>query len=140
MFQVQHEYPGVADKMKPEIAEFAKALVRHVRDNAIRNADMDLRPGVTSPVAKRWRAANVQGIDVVIPDIVDMTIFHLLNAIDQELLPLGLIGANDDIVNLMVEGHGELGGWYSGTDGWVGMHSEERFVDYLNDTSDQDTP
>jgi hypothetical protein len=38
----------------PEIEEFAKTLVRAVRDEAIRSSDRRLRGQVGGPVAKRW--------------------------------------------------------------------------------------
>jgi hypothetical protein len=34
-----------------EIEEFAQALVRHVRDEAIQNCDVDLRENAMGPVA-----------------------------------------------------------------------------------------
>jgi hypothetical protein len=70
----------------PEIEEFAKILVRQVRDAAVRSSDQQLRPDVENVVAKRWKEAGRDGnLDsiarVLIPDIVDDTVFYLLQAI-----------------------------------------------------------
>ena len=73
--------------MVPEIEQFAKILVENVRDSAIHSSDIALRPNAVSPVAKRWAKAalNESSMDfaaTVIPDVVDETVFYLLNAID----------------------------------------------------------
>ena len=119
--------------MRPELHEFAKALVEHVRDRTIRSADGDLRPEAAGPVAERWRAAGVQRVDVVIPDVVDETIFSFLNAIDRGLLQLAFVSKDGTTVNLSEEGLGELGGWFMASDGWRTTHSKERFVDDFAD-------
>jgi hypothetical protein len=122
----------------PEIEEFARILTKEVRDAAIRSTDRSLRVDAPDPVAKRWKAAagdrNLESIaSMVAPDIVDDTIFHLLRAIDQELLQLSFTASNGKTVNLSKEGLGELGGWYMGSPGWRAKYSTERFVDDLAD-------
>ena len=121
-----------------EIEEFAKALVRHVRDAAVESCDAELRQTSHSPVATRWRKASTadgKGIDpkVLIPDCVDQTIFYLLNAIDQELLQLLHKGSSGTTVDLPVDGHGELGGWFMASGGWRAKYSETRFHDDFAD-------
>jgi hypothetical protein len=59
-YPVRRESLG-ADNMTPEIEEFAQRLVRWVRDAAIQNGDMILRPDVNAPTAKRWRLAAREG-------------------------------------------------------------------------------
>jgi hypothetical protein len=73
----------------PEIEEFAKLLIQKVRDKAVQSSDRRLRAGINHAVAKRWRHAASGGSDlesigaVLAPDIIDDTIFHLLQAIDD---------------------------------------------------------
>jgi len=124
--------------MVPEIEEFAKAIVQCVRDASIRSNDVALRPTGASPVAKRWaKAANETTCTefgrVLIPDVVDDTVFYLLHAIDEGLLPLAFTASNGKTVNLTTDGQGELAGEYIGTEGWRGMYSKERFVDDFAD-------
>ena len=122
----------------PEIEEFAKLLVQQVRDAAIKNCDGALRPNAAFPVAKRWKkTANAEVLqpitNVVVPDVVDETVFHLLRAIDQGLLKLSFTAANGKKVDLPAEGLGELAGWYMGSGGWRALYSQERFVDDFSD-------
>ncbi len=130
--------------MTPEIEEFAKTLVQLVRDAAIQSSDMILRPTVEAPVAKRWRAAargeTAAGFArVMIPDIVDDTIFHLLQAIDEGGLGLAFRSSNGTVVDLTAEGRGELSGWYMGSGGWRAMYSSERLVDDFSDLRQGDS-
>lgn len=123
---------------KPEIEEFAKILVQRVRDAAIRSSDRRLNGPSANPVAKRWRDAvsdsNLEkAAGTIIPDVVDDTIFYFLQTIDQELLRLAYIADNGSSVDLVVEGNGELAGWYMGSDGWRRSYSEERFFDDFSD-------
>jgi|SRR5579862_1006132 len=119
----------------PEIEEFARLLVRKVRDAAIRSSDAVLQPKTDHAVAKRWREAGRNGdlksiANVVIPDIVDDTIFHLLHAIDEGLLKLSFAASNGKQIDLYKDG--ELAGWYAGDD-WPMNYSEERFIDDFSD-------
>jgi hypothetical protein len=77
---------------KAEIEEFARLLVREVRDKAIANCDMLLESNGNSPPAKRWRE-KINGTSkelgsTMIPDCVDQTLFYLLHAIDTGVLRL----------------------------------------------------
>jgi hypothetical protein len=133
----QSEYPGENETMPTaEIETFAELVVRHVRDAAIRSCDTNLRPDVTQVVAKRWKTAG-RDLDsiakVLIPDIVDETIFRLLHAIDEGLLPLAHADSTGTVVNLTKEGLGELAGWYMGSRGWRAQYSDQRFVDDFAD-------
>lgn len=121
---------------KPEIEQFAKVLVREVRDTAIRSSDVCLRPDVTHAIAKRWRASARAGrlesiATVLIPDVVDQTIFQLLRAIDDGTLKLSFTDSQGRTVDLSEEGLGELAGWYSGE--WRETHSKERAPDNFPD-------
>src|SRR5438477_117995 len=129
--------------MTQEIEEFAKILVQVVRDAAIQSCDRNFRPEAGNPVAKRWREAAARNTSetfakVLIPDIVDSTISHLLGAIDQELLRLSFTASNRKSVDLTTVANesGELSGWYRGGDGWREKYSKERFIDDLADLKD----
>jgi hypothetical protein len=127
-------YLGEAKMPSAEIEEFARILVREVRDGAIRNCDRNLRPTATDAVAKRWReSAPTEGTSaaprVVIPDCVDETIFYLLQAVDHGVLRLKFVSSTGKEIDLGKDGEGELSGWYMSTGGWRARFSGERFVD-----------
>lgn len=70
---------------------------------------------------------------VLIADIVDQVLFHLADAIDNDLLPLAW-KHEDSYFPLDAAGHGEMAGWImSGKGGWIERFSNERFFDYLAD-------
>ena len=114
-----------------EVEEFARILVRQVRDVAVRNCDTLLRPNARSPIAARWKRANDQGASLltVIPDAVDETVFGLLSAIDQGALRVKFMSSDGHEIDLGKEGLGELAGWYTGSGGWRATYSEERHFD-----------
>ena len=117
---------------KPEIEQFAKILVRQVRDAAIQSCDRNLSSDAIHVIAQRWRqlshAGRVEPIaKVLIPDIVDDTIFQLLRAIDQGVLQLSFTDSNGQTINLSTESPDEPGGWYSGE--WREIYSKERVPD-----------
>jgi hypothetical protein len=127
--------------MTPELEEFAKALVERIRDTAIRSNDSSL--DADHVIAKRWKEAAATGsferfAKVLIPDIVDSTISHLLAAIDQELLRLSFTASNGRSLDLttVAKESGELSGWYRGGGGWCEKYSKERLIDDLADLKD----
>ena len=121
----------------PEIEEFAKILVREVRDCAIRSCDVPLRPNAAGPMGKRWKEAAARDPEVfakvIIPDVVDVTVFELLRTIDEGLLKLSFTASKGEKVDLTVDGLSELAGWYAGIPGWRSMYSKERFIDDYSD-------
>ena len=129
--------PEIEEFASPEIEEFAKLPVQEVRDSAIRSCEISLRPSAADPIAKRWKEAAARDPEsfakVVISDVVDDTIFQLLQAIDGELVKLSFTASNGKTVDLTAEGLGELGGWYAGIPGWRSMYSQERFIDDYSD-------
>lgn len=136
-FLDQLEFHGENNMTTPEIEEFAKILVQKVRDASIQSNDMNLRPDVRHSIAKRWRSAALDGnsgnfAKVLIPDIVDDTVFYLLRAVDEGLLQLSFTASNGKVVNLTKDGLGELAGWFAGN-GWRQMYAKERFVDDFSD-------
>ena len=122
--------------MTPEIEEFAKILIEWVRDTAIRSNDRRLN--AEHVIAKRWREAAASGspelfAKVLIPDVVDDTLFYLLHAIDDGLLKLSFTASNGKTVDLSTDGLSELAGWYMGSDAWRARYAKERFVDDFSD-------
>ena len=120
------------------IEEFAKLLVRNVRDVAIESCDRQLLPESQSPTAVRWRkeAEKTSGpglANAMIPDCVDEAVFALLLAVDQGILRISITGSNGQLVDLGANGDGELGGWYMGSGGWRAQYSTQRFVDDFED-------
>jgi len=116
----------------PQIEEFAQILVRHVRDAAVQSNDLRLRPDVDHIISRRWREAARTGqldeiANVLIPDIVDDTMYYLFRAIDEGLLQLSFTDSKGKTVNLSTEGLGELGGWYAGE--WCLKYTKERVFD-----------
>jgi hypothetical protein len=122
--------------MTPEIEEFANIIVKCVRDASIKSNDGTLLSDHI--VAKRWKEAARSGSNesyakVLIPDIVDDTIFYLLRAIDEGILRISFTASNGKTIDLSSIGLGELAGWYMGSDGWRAKYSKERFVDDFTD-------
>ena len=121
--------------MTPEIEEYARILVRQVRDRAVVNCDLLLEPRARSAPALKWKTftAPRSELDIVVPDAIDEAVFNLLFAIDDGMLRLKFVASNGRELDLAEEGRGELAGWYAGSGGWRAMFSEQRFVDYLAD-------
>jgi hypothetical protein len=122
----------------PEVEEFAKLLIIHVRDMAISASDISLDPDANGPTAKRWREKMLSGESrdlafEMIADCVDNAVFYLLNAIDQGLLRVSFTASSGKNVDLTEVGESEMSGWYMATDGWRDAYSKERFVDDLKD-------
>ncbi len=118
--------------MSDDLQEFARQLMRAVRDEAIRSCDRYLGSDPRTPVARRWaNATDVAGIEAIrmaIPDIVDEVIFYFLNrGVDQGVLPLVFRASSGTEVDLADVGDGELGGWFMTA--WRQKYSEERFSD-----------
>jgi hypothetical protein len=116
----------------PEIEEFAKVLVEKVRDASIQSNDRRLV--ADHVIAKRWKEAAASSspelfAKVLIPDIVDDTLFYLLHAIDDGFLKLSFTASNGKTVDLSTEGLSELAGWYIGSDAWRAKYAKERFVE-----------
>jgi len=124
---------------KSEIEEFARMLVREVRDRSIASCDSQVNAESNSPVAKRWRqhltTDSSTGLATsMIPDCIDDALFHLLAAIDAGALHLSFVASNGSVVDLTNEGEGELAGWYMmSKEGWRSKYTEQRFADDLED-------
>jgi len=115
----------------PEGMEFAERIVRFVRDGAILECDARLMPQAKYASAMRWKSLGVpeSAIKEVIPDIVDTTLFLLINAIDLGELHLKYVSSNGREVDLTRKADGgHLAGFYAGN-AWTRLFSKERFND-----------
>jgi hypothetical protein len=113
-----------------DIDEFGKILVQHVRDQSLKEFEVDLRADGESLKAQRWRAAlgnleNAESLRVIVRDVVDLTVFSLLNAIDQGFLQLCFSASSGRSTNLCTESIDSLGMSYHGKTGWKTKYSSE---------------
>ena len=120
------------------IEEFGKKLIENVRDNAVESCDVTLSDNCNDKTSERWKnTAKIASVDelikVVIPDVVDETIFHLLNSIDTGELCIFFKRDNGELIDLRKEGLGELAGWYLGSEEWREKYSKCRFFDDFAD-------
>ena len=120
-----------------ERERFARLLMGLVRDRAIGECDRLARGSVQGPSGKRWAEVIAQkspqgALSELIPEIVDQTLFQLLDAIDNGSLPLQWQGDDDSVEPLREIGHSEMAGWLAGGD-WPSEYSSERRHDYFSD-------
>ena len=119
--------------MKNELVlSFAKVLIDEVRDRSVLSHLNALR--ANHVVSKRWQQSSAIGspdelLRVAVPDIVDGTIFYLLNAIDSRVLPLSYSLVDGNPIDLCQVGQGEMGGWYMGSGGWRAEFSKMPYFD-----------
>jgi hypothetical protein len=118
--------------------EFAKILVQTVRDSAIESSDSNMNESAKHVMAIRWKQVANKGdiknlLKVIIPDIVDETIFYLLQCIDTGELKLNYSLKDGQTFKLVDNPPGELAGHYLRNDGWIDQYSNQRKNDYLTD-------
>lgn len=120
--------------MDRELERFAELLVTRVRDASVRSVDR--MATVSGPLGDRWREAAQLGtpeaLHELIPDIVDEVVFKLLDAFDNDLVPLAWLTDNGDAVGLSELGLGEMGGSYAGGE-WRRRYSSERWADLFSE-------
>jgi|ERR1700722_9240502 len=116
-----------------EIARFARLLVQLVRDRAIDECDRLLAGGLRGPRGERWQSYGQddtvrEALDALIPDVVDDTLAQLLNAVENDDLPLAWQRSDDSLVTLTdMDPDGLVGPFMDGTEGWRGVYSAKRF-------------
>lgn len=121
------------------VRQFADTLMRLVRDDSISDCDRLTEGRTKGPRGKRWGQAlsdltAKDAVSLLIPDIVDQVLFHLMDAIDNDRLPLFWENQDHSYVSLPLAGHGEMAGWVAmGKGGWIERFSNQRFNDYLSD-------
>ena len=118
------------------IEEFARNLVRDVRDRAIQESDRifdkrDMRGQYWRQIARTQDPHDA--ILTVIPDVVDKTLMRMLDAIDNGKLLLLFRSETGEVVDLHEEFGGELLGWYAGED-WLQRFSQQRYTGYMDET------
>jgi hypothetical protein len=118
-----------------DLDAFARLLMKLVRDRAISECDR-LAEGAHRglpgdpwlPLASDPRAR--QRLGGVIPEVVDLTLFYLLDAIDGGDLPLGWRTPDGSWLALRELGMREMGGWLMGGEGgWRDRFSSQRYFD-----------
>jgi len=117
-----------------ELNDFAELLMRVVRDRAISTCEAFAAGRMGGPDGERWNTVLAgrdarSAVAELIADIVDQTLFYLLNSLDNGDLPLALRRANGSCVDLYDLGRSEMAGWFLGPDGWRARYSTHRFFD-----------
>lgn len=114
--------------MSTEIDEFGEKLVRFVRDPVIEAAEVlknRLSKGPTRQKLNAYDAATVSAVlDIVVPEMVDDTIFHLMRAIDFGDIRLSYRSDADRDFDLEEIGMQELHGWLFGDESWIHRFSK----------------
>ena len=119
-----------------ELQRFGKLLMRLVRDRAIAACDRLASGEMVGPDGERWRTVLSttdarEAVMNLIPDVVDQTLFELLNAVDNGEFPLAWRQSDGSLVGLDHLGLGEMAGWLMGSPGWRHQYSSQRFFDPL---------
>ena len=113
---------------RPQIERFASDLIEYVRDPAIDTLWTRISPSADGPSARRWREAGASReseamLRTVIPDVVDSTLFRLLDAIDNGRLRLIAVQDGEPI-DLTEAGMAEMAGEYIGGE-WRRRYSKQ---------------
>ena len=113
--------------MNEALEEFGRKLVQHVRDDTIISNEVLKNPWSRDPTRLKLNALDRKCVaavlDLVIPEIVDDTLFCLLRAIDDGRIRLTYVPDEGESLDLSAGSHGELPGWLWGEEGWIGCHS-----------------
>jgi hypothetical protein len=117
-----------------ELNDFAELLMRLVRDRAISTCEAFAAGRIGGPDGQRWNTVLAGGdaraaVTELIGDIVDQTLFYLLNAIDNGDLPLAWQRPDGTCAELYDLGRSELAGWFIGSPGWRSQYSTRPFFD-----------
>lgn len=114
---------------------FGELLVSYVHEVSIQQCRIIISPTYRGIRAKRLTAAAAAAGGVIpaammIPEVIDTTVFEILrHTDDQEILHLWFTSSSMVNVDLLVDGGGELGGWYVGVPSWRSYYSKERILD-----------
>jgi hypothetical protein len=118
-----------------EVRRFAELLMRQVRDEAIAECDAHATGRMLGQSGARWRELldgdDVRGaVQELIPEVVDLTLFYLIHALDQGDLPLAWQRRDGSYVSLYDLGRSEMAGMLlMGPDGWRHSYSSQRIFD-----------
>ncbi len=113
--------------MTNPIDEFARKLIEAVRDDTIAGCDVLKNPWSRAPMRlqlnKFDRNCVNKVLELLIPDLIDDTIFHLLRSIDGGEIRLVYVSDDGASCDLGAEGMGELAGSLWGEEGWIARYS-----------------
>ena len=120
-----------------ELQRFAQLLMTLVRDQAIEACDRLARGEIRGPSGERWRSVMAavpaqRALLELIPEIVDQTLFELLDAIDNNALPLIWQAEDGSQMTLNELGSWEMAGWLAIGD-WPRRYSAQRHHPHLAD-------
>lgn len=98
-----------------------------VRDQAIVSCDRLTEGLIQGPSGERWRRVMAEesaedALRTLLPEIVDQTLFQLLDAIDNDRIPLLWRGEDGTQAPLRDVGQWEMAGWLMGGD-WPTRYS-----------------
>jgi hypothetical protein len=118
-----------------DVAAFAEALIRNVRDRAIVVGDRlaeeyELARAEVPEAEQASRSVRRGDAAAFVPELVDEVLFEFLNALDNGDVPLWWRRDDGSSVPLRDLGMGEMAGWYvMGAGGWIDTYSGQRYVD-----------
>lgn len=122
--------------MKMQIDEFGKKLIEQVRDQAISSREVLGNPYSKSPARLRLNQFDEKCVDhvldVLVPELIDETLFYLLRSIDGGHIRLLYVADDGQKCDLEADGLGELAGWLNGEDGWVERYSKFKLIEPLS--------
>lgn len=130
---------GLMSSNYDEVEQFAQRLIELVRDESIEACDMLSRGDISGRLGDRWRQAMTaengrRSVTQLLPDVVDQVLFHLLDAIDNDRLPLLWRSQAGASIDLATAGRAEMAGRYvMGRGGWIERFSKQRYFDPLAD-------
>jgi hypothetical protein len=114
--------------MHPLVDEFGKKLIESVRDDALTSSAVLRNRLSHDPMRKRLnrydRKCVDDVLDLLIPDLIDTTLFHLLRSLDGGDIKLVYVSDDGRACDLEEEGLRELAGWLEGDDGWITRFSK----------------
>lgn len=124
---------SLGDKFEED--RFAVALMR-LRDEAISDCDLNAMGRMLSANEEPWRTVVQspeiqQAVGAVIPEIVDQVIFRLLDATDNDVLPLAWQTTDGTWASLDDLSTGGMAGSFIAD--WRHRFSSQRFRDGLSD-------
>ena len=113
--------------MNAQIDEFGKKLIEQVRDPAIASREVLENPYSKDPVRMSLNQFDKkcveQVLDILVPELIDGTLFRLLRSIDGGDIKLLYVADDGQTCDLEADGLAELAGWLNGEDGWIERYS-----------------
>lgn len=116
-----------------QLDQFGEILISRVRDKSIKEWDMIIdgrMKGVSSDRIRNtlscYNKTQIEALGVIMPQIVDTVLHHLLWTIEQSnIINLNIVDENGAACNIREASDGLSGELYS-EDGWINRFSQER--------------